>query len=97
MVGYTTAKAAVIGLSKTLSRELGPFGIRVNCIVPGAVSTPRQESLWRTPEAQSDIMKMQAINVSLQPHDIAAMALFLSSDDARGCTGGQYLVDAGIS
>jgi NAD(P)-dependent dehydrogenase (short-subunit alcohol dehydrogenase family) len=47
MVGYTTAKAAIIGLGKTLARELGPFGIRVNCIVPGAVSTPRQESLWR--------------------------------------------------
>jgi NAD(P)-dependent dehydrogenase (short-subunit alcohol dehydrogenase family) len=97
MVGYTTAKAAIVGLSNTLARELGPFGIRVNCIVPGAISTPRQDALWRTPEAQSDIMAMQAIKVTLQARDVAAMALFLSSDDAGGCTGAQYLVDAGLT
>lgn len=97
MVGYTTSKAAIIGLNKTLSRELGPSGIRVNSIVPGAISTPRQDALWRNPEAQAEILEMQAINVTLQARDVAAMALFLSSDDARGCTGAQYLVDAGIT
>ncbi len=97
MVAYTTSKAAIVGLNKTLARELGPSGIRVNCIVPGAISTPRQDALWITPEARSDILDMQAIKVTLRARDVAAMALFLSSDDARGCTGAQYLVDAGIT
>ncbi|TKI08882.1 SDR family NAD(P)-dependent oxidoreductase [Martelella alba] len=57
LVGYTTAKAAIIGLNRTLARELGVFGIRVNCIVPGAISTPRQEALWLTPEAKAAIAK----------------------------------------
>ncbi|TCL02129.1 MULTISPECIES: SDR family NAD(P)-dependent oxidoreductase [Sodalis] len=96
MVGYTTAKAAILGLNRTLTRELGPFGIRVNCIVPGAISTPRQQALWRTPLVQQEIMDMQAIKIDLQGSDIAAMALFVASDDARGCTGAQFVVDAGI-
>lgn len=96
MVGYTTAKAAIVGLSQTLARELGPFNIRVNCIVPGAISTERQEALWRTPQAREEIRSMQALDIALEGRDVAAMALFLASDDARGCTGAQFVVDAGI-
>lgn len=96
MVGYTTAKAAIVGLSQTLARELGPFNIRVNCIVPGAISTERQEALWRTPQAREEIRTMQALDIALEGRDVAAMALFLASDDARGCTGAQFVVDAGI-
>ncbi|TCL03149.1 SDR family NAD(P)-dependent oxidoreductase [Sodalis ligni] len=97
LVGYTTAKAAIIGLNRTLARELGPDGIRVNCIVPGAITTPRQEALWLTLEAKAEIIKAQALKITLQSSDVAAMALFLASEDARGCTGAQFLVDAGIS
>lgn len=96
MVGYTTAKAAIVGLSQTLARELGPFNIRVNCIVPGAISTERQEALWRTPQAREEIRSMQALDIALEGRDVAAMALFLASDDARGCTGAQFVMDAGI-
>lgn len=96
MVGYTTAKAAIVGLSQTLARELGPDNIRVNCIVPGAISTPRQQALWRTPQAADEIKAMQSLDIELNGHDVAAMALFLASDDARGCTGAQFVVDAGI-
>lgn len=97
MVAYTTAKAAIIGLNRTLSREFGTDGIRVNCIVPGAISTSRQDKLWRTPEADAEILSAQAIKIRLVAQDVAAMALFLASDDARGCTGAQFVVDAGIT
>lgn len=97
MVGYTTAKGAIIGLNRTLARELGPSGIRVNCVVPGAISTERQEALWRTPEAQKEILDMQALKIKLTARDVANMALFLAADDSRGCTGAQFLVDAGIT
>ncbi|MDM9646394.1 SDR family oxidoreductase [Rhizobium sp. S163] len=97
MVAYTTSKAAIIGLNKTLARELGASGVRANCIIPGAISTSRQDALWRTSEGEAEIMKMQAIKIRLVARDVAAMALFLASDDARGCTGAQFLVDAGIT
>ena len=96
MAGYTTSKAAIVGLSQTLARELGPFAIRVNCIVPGAISTPRQLALWRTPESEKEIQAMQSLNIVLEGRDVAAMALFVASDDARGSTGSQFFVDAGI-
>ena len=97
MVGYTTSKAAINGLTKTLARELGPHGIRVNCIVPGAVRTPRQDALWRTPEVERDIAATQALKVDLNGSHVARMALFLASDEAGGSTGANFLVDAGIS
>lgn len=96
MAGYTTSKAAIVGLNQTLARELGPFGIRVNCIVPGAISTPRQQALWRTPESEKEIQAMQSLDIVLEGRDVAAMALFVASDDARGLTGAQFFVDAGI-
>lgn len=96
MVGYTTAKAAIVGLNQTLARELGQFGIRVNCLVPGAIATPRQQALWRTPQAQAEIRAQQPLDITLQGRDVAAMALFIASDDARGCIGAQFIVDAGI-
>lgn len=96
MAGYTTSKAAVVGLSQTLARELGPSGIRVNCIVPGAISTPRQQALWRSPESEKEIQAMQSLDIVLEGRDVAAMALFVASDDARGSTGSLFFVDAGI-
>lgn len=96
MIGYTTSKAAIIGLNNTLARELGEYGIRVNCLLPGAISTPRQEALWRGSQAETEILAKQAIPVLLQARDVAAMALFLASDDARGCTAAEFVIDAGI-
>jgi NAD(P)-dependent dehydrogenase (short-subunit alcohol dehydrogenase family) len=91
---YQTAKAAIEGLTRSLARELGRDNIRVNTIVPGNVQTPRQMR-WYTPEGEAEIVAAQCLDGRIQPADIAAMALFLASDDARMCTAHAYWVDAG--
>jgi NAD(P)-dependent dehydrogenase (short-subunit alcohol dehydrogenase family) len=97
IVGYTTAKAAINGLTRTLARELGEKKIRVNCIVPGAILTERQEKLWLTPELDRKFLELQALNFRLRAIDVARVALFLASDEARGCAGQNFVVDAGIT
>ncbi len=97
MVGYTAAKAAINGMTRTLARELGADGIRVNCIVPGAIRTERQAKLWRTPEGDRHILESQALKFPLLAHHVARMALFLASDEAAGCTGANFLVDGGLA
>ncbi len=97
MVGYTTAKAAIYGLTKTLSRELGPDGIRVNCIIPGAILTPRQQELWLTPELNQQFIDLQALKFRLDASHVARMALYLGSDESAGSTGSHFTVDAGLT
>ncbi len=94
---YTTAKAAINGLTRTMARELGASGIRVNCIVPGAIRTERQERLWHSPETNQRFLDDQALKFRLDASHVARMALFLASDEASGCTGGNFLVDAGLT
>lgn len=91
---YETCKAAIEGLTRALARELGPDNIRVSCVVPGNVRTPRQLK-WYTPEGEAEIVDAQCLKGRLVPEDIAAMTLFLASDDARLITGHEYFVDAG--
>jgi D-xylose 1-dehydrogenase len=91
---YETCKAAIEGLTRALARELGPDNIRVSCVVPGNVRTPRQLK-WYTPEGEAEIVNAQCLKGRLVPEDIAAMTLFLASDDARLITGHEYFVDAG--
>jgi NAD(P)-dependent dehydrogenase (short-subunit alcohol dehydrogenase family) len=94
LVLYETCKAAIEGLTRALARELGGDNIRVNCIVPGNVRTPRQLK-WYTPEGEAEIVNAQCLPGRLGPEDVAAFALFLASDDARLVTGHEYFVDAG--
>ncbi len=91
---YQTAKAAIEGLTRSLARELGRDGIRVNAIIPGNVQTPRQMQ-WYTPEGEAEIVAAQCLDGRIQPCDVAALALFLASDDARFCTAHNYWIDAG--
>jgi D-xylose 1-dehydrogenase len=91
---YQTCKAGIEGLTRSFARELGPHNIRSTCIVPGNVRTPRQLQ-WYTPEGEAEIVKAQCLKGRLVPDDIAAMALFLASEDARLVTGHEYFVDAG--
>jgi NAD(P)-dependent dehydrogenase (short-subunit alcohol dehydrogenase family) len=97
MVGYTTAKAAINGMTRTLARELGPSNIRVNCIVPGAILTERQKQLWLTPELNQQFLDLQALKFRLDASHVAKMALFLGSDESTGCTGANFIVDAGLT
>ncbi|MBP0616578.1 SDR family NAD(P)-dependent oxidoreductase [Jiella mangrovi] len=97
MVGYTTSKAAINGLTKTLARELGPSGIRVNCIVPGAILTERQKALWLSPELDAEFIRLQALKFRLDAGHVARLALFLGSDESAGCTGANFVVDAGLT
>jgi NAD(P)-dependent dehydrogenase (short-subunit alcohol dehydrogenase family) len=91
---YETAKAGIEGMTKALARELGEDDIRVTCVVPGNVRTPRQLK-WYTPEGEKEIVDAQALKGRLAPEDVAALVLFLASDDARLCTGHAYWIDAG--
>jgi NAD(P)-dependent dehydrogenase (short-subunit alcohol dehydrogenase family) len=97
MVGYTTAKAAINGLTKTLAQEFGPKNIRVNCVVPGAILTDRQQRLWRNPDLDKSILNAQALKFQLTPEHVAPMVLFLAADDSAGCTGQNFIVNAGNS
>lgn len=95
LVLYETAKAGIEGMTRALARDLGPHDIRVSCVVPGAVRTPRQTRLWHTPEEEARILEQQCLKHRVDPQDVAAMVLFLASDDGRMCTGHTYFVDAG--
>ena len=97
MVGYTTAKAAIGGLTRVLSRELGTKNIRVNAIVPGAIVTERQTRLWNDAAAEHEFLEQQALKFRLSEGDVAQCALFLASDVSRGVTGQNLIVDAGLA
>ncbi len=93
--GYITAKAGIEGLTRTLARELGPWGIRVNCIIPGWIMTERQLREWITPEAEASIERNQCLPQKLYPDDVARMLLWLAADDSRSCTAQKWIVDGG--
>jgi NAD(P)-dependent dehydrogenase (short-subunit alcohol dehydrogenase family) len=92
---YITAKAGIEGLTRTLARELGPYGIRVNCVLPGWVMTERQLTHWVTPEAEASIARNQCLPQKLYPADVARLVLWLAADDSRACTAQRWVVDGG--
>jgi NAD(P)-dependent dehydrogenase (short-subunit alcohol dehydrogenase family) len=67
----------------------------VNCVLPGAVLTERQQNLWWTPEYEAEIMQRQALKRKVMPDDVARLVLFLASDDSCAITSQSYVVDAG--
>jgi len=94
LILYETCKAAIEGLTRALAREVGSDNIRVNCVVPGNIRTPKQMQ-WYTPEGEAEIVNAQCIKCRLEPDDVAALVTFLASNDARGMTGHEHFVDAG--
>jgi NAD(P)-dependent dehydrogenase (short-subunit alcohol dehydrogenase family) len=97
LAAYTSAKAAIVGLTRTLARELGERNIRVNSIVPGAVDTARQRALWVSPERERELIAQQCLKFRVSEDDIARTALFLASSEARAITGQSVVVDAGLA
>ncbi|WP_299149781.1 SDR family oxidoreductase [uncultured Tateyamaria sp.] len=92
---YTTAKAAVHGLTRTMARDLGDHRIRVNTVVPGWIMTDRQKELWATPEGLEAHRARQCLPDLIDPVYVARMVLFLASDDAAMCTANNFMVEAG--
>ena len=92
---YETAKAAMHGLTRSMARELGKSGIRVNTLVPGAVITPRQLELWLTKDDLAAIEASQALAGHVMPEDCARLALFLAAEDSAMISAQQFLVDGG--
>ncbi len=92
---YNAAKSGIIGFSRSLARELGPLGIRVNILSPGWVMTPKQLQLHVTKKDKKDLLKAQCLPALLTEADITPATLFLLSSLARGITGQNLVVDGG--
>ena len=84
-VCYSTAKAALIGMTKALAKELGPSGITVNAIAPGLIDTDMNNHL--TEEEKNDLIDMTPMSRIGNPCDVAAATLFLAGEDASFITG----------
>ena len=92
---YITAKAAIVGLTRTLAHEVGKYNVRVNAILPGAILTEKQRRLWVTPEYSAEILANQALKRHLFPDEVVRLALFLAADDSSAITGQSHIIDGG--
>lgn len=92
---YTTAKAAIEGLTRSLASNLGNDFIRVNTLIPGWVKTDKQIAKWLSPDAAEKTQEAQCIHKALEPIDIAKATLFLASDDSQMMTATTLIIDAG--
>lgn len=92
---YGACKAAIMGLTRIQSKELGSSNIRINSVMPGAIATQRQREEVLTPEYRAEVMQAQSLQRDLIPEEVARVIVFLSSDDASGVTGSTYVVDGG--
>lgn len=96
MPAYVTAKAAIVGLTRTAAREFGGSNIRVNAVLPGAILTERQKRLWWTPEYEAEMMARQTLKRHLMPEEVARLILFLAADDSAAITGQSHIIDGGF-
>jgi NAD(P)-dependent dehydrogenase (short-subunit alcohol dehydrogenase family) len=92
---YVTAKAAIVGMTRALAHEVGANGIRVNCVMPGAILTERQKHLWFTEAYQAEILANQALKRMILPGEVARLVLFLAADDSSAITNQSYVADGG--
>lgn len=93
---YATAKAGIIGMTKSLAARLGPENVRVNAILPGMIVTERQKELWLTDESIAAMVDRQCLKHVLKPEDVVGPTLFLASDCAASITSQSIIVDGGI-
>jgi NAD(P)-dependent dehydrogenase (short-subunit alcohol dehydrogenase family) len=96
MPAYTSAKAAITALTRTLAREFGADGIRVNAIAPGWVMTERQVRLWANDQTKADMIERQCVKENLVAADMVGPVLFLASNASRMIAGQVLAVDGGV-
>jgi NAD(P)-dependent dehydrogenase (short-subunit alcohol dehydrogenase family) len=98
LIAYTTAKAAVAGLTKSLAREWGAQGIRVNCIAPGMIWTRKQteRAALTDPGKRESYLQRQCIKEPLDAGDVARLVVWLASGESRRCSGQTFIVDGGV-
>ena len=92
---YTTVKAAIMGLTRTHSKEFGEWNVRVNSVMPGAIATERQVKEVLTDEYRAWVFAAQSLKRDLLPVEAANVILFLASNEASAVTGSNYVVDGG--
>ncbi|KAI1400839.1 3-oxoacyl-reductase [Hypoxylon fuscum] len=92
---YTLCKAAIMGMTRTHSKEFGQYGIRVNSVMPGAIATQRQIDEVLTEEYRAEVMAAQSLKRDLMPDEVARLILFLAADDSSAITGSSYVIDGG--
>ena len=97
---YSTTKAAVIGLTKSVAKDFVNTGIRCNCICPGTVDTPslhqRLKDTGDYESALKDFIARQPMGRIAQPEEIASLALYLASDESKFTTGHAHVIDGGM-
>lgn len=98
---YTVTKHAVLGLTRSMAMDLGPSGVRVNCICPGRVQTPFVDARLREyPDPQEYLKQMvapHALKRMAQPTEIAGAAVYLASDESAFVTGSAFVIDGGYT
>lgn len=92
---YSASKSAVFGLTRVMAADYGRDNIRVNAIVPGATTTPLIASLLADDQRRAELERLSPLGRLGMPADVAALAVFLASDESNFCTGGYYMVDGG--
>src|SRR4029077_9439075 len=94
---YAASKGGVLMLMQTLAQELGPHGIRVNAVAPGAIRTPINTDAWNTPAAEAELLKLIPYRRVGDPEDIADAVTVLASDLMDYVVGATLFVDGGMT
>ncbi len=93
---YVSSKAGLIGFTRSLAREVGPRGVRVNCVMPGAIHTESERELFPDTDAtDAHALSVQCLRRRGQPNDVASVCAFLASDASSFVTGQTLVVDGG--
>ncbi len=92
---YSVSKAALLMLAKSQAKEWGKYNVRVNTILPGLIKTKFSETIWQNEEYLKKWTSKLPLKRMAEPEEIAGLAVFLASDAASYCTGGEYIADGG--